>query len=259
MPSSRVDGPLVVVTGAAGRIGRSSAPLLPPSWRLRLTDLRAGALPGSGLPVEALDVTDEGACRAAFEGADAVVHLAGVPDPRAGWEQLLPANVIGTQAVAAAAAAAGVRRLVLASSLQAVSAHPAEHQVRSEDPPRPANLYGATKAWAELVGSWVAATSPTSVVALRIGYFQEEGPPWVDTTPRDEAAWLSVRDAADLLRAAVQADLRDVDGAATGHGAGFVVVNGISAGRHRKADLSTPQRVLGYRPLDDAWAGDPLP
>lgn len=259
MPSSRVDGPAVVVTGAAGRIGRATAPLLPRSWRLRLTDLREGELPGSGLPVAALDVTDEGACREAFEGADAVVHLAGVPDPHATWDQLLPANVVGTHAVAAAAAAQGVRRLVVASSLQAVSAPPSEHQVRSEDPPRPANLYGATKGWAELVGSWVAATSTTSVVALRIGFFQEQGPPWPGATPRDTAAWLSVRDAADLLRAAVQADLREVDGEPVGHGAGFVVVNGTSAGRYRKADLATPQRVLGYRPLDDAWADEPLP
>ena len=259
MPSSRVDGPLVVVTGAAGRIGRSTAPLLPASWRLRLTDLRAGELPGSGLPVAALDVTDEGACRAAFEGADAVVHLAGVPDPHATWDQLLPANVVGTHSVAAAAAAAGVRRLVVASSLQAVSAPPSEHQVRSEDPPRPANLYGATKGWAELVGSWVAATSSTSVVALRIGFFQEQGPPWEGATPRDKAAWLSVRDAAELLRASVEAELREVDGAPVGHGAGFVVANGTSAGRYRKADPSTTQRVLGYRPLDDAWADEPLP
>lgn len=256
MPS-RSGGP-VVVTGAAGRIGRAAAPLLPATWRLRLTDLRAGQLPGSGLAVEALDVTDEAACRAAFEGADAVVHLAGVPDPAATWEQLLPANVVGTHAVAAAAVAAGVRRLVVCSSLQAVSAPVAEHQVRSEDPPRPANLYGATKGWAELVGSWVAATSATSVVALRIGYFAEEPPPWEGTTPRELAAWLSVRDAAELLRASVEADLREVDGAPVGHGAGFVVANGTSAGRYRKAEVSTTQRVLGYRPLDDAWADEPL-
>ncbi|TNM69937.1 NAD(P)-dependent oxidoreductase [Streptomyces sp. NP160] len=257
MPSDSDHRPLVVVTGAAGRIGRATAPLLPSSWRLRLTDLRAGELPGSGLPVQALDVTDEVACRAAFDGADAVVHLAGVPDPTATWDRLLPANVVGTHAVAAAATAAGVRRLVLASSLQAVSALPAEHQVRSEDPPRPANLYGATKGWAELVGSWAAATSGTSVVALRIGFFQEQGPPWPGATPRDQAAWLSVRDAADLLRASVESDLRGADGRPVGHGAGFVVVSGTSASRFRKADLSTAVQVLGYHPLDDTWADQP--
>ena len=56
---------------------------------------------------------------------------------------------------------------------------------------------------------------------LHFGFFE---------TPRDLAAWLSVRDAAELLRASVEADLREVDGAPVGHGAGFVVANGTSAG-----------------------------
>jgi hypothetical protein len=33
------------------------------------------------------------------------------------------------------------------------------------------------------------------------------------------------------------------------------VINGISANRHRFADLSDTQAVVGYRPVDDAWAG----
>ena len=45
--------------------------------------------------VAALDVTDPGACRRVFAGADAVVHLAAVPDPEGSWERLLPANVLG--------------------------------------------------------------------------------------------------------------------------------------------------------------------
>ncbi|MDQ3611305.1 MAG: NAD-dependent epimerase/dehydratase family protein, partial [Actinomycetota bacterium] len=172
-----------------------------------------------------LDVTDARACTSVFAGADTVVHLAAVPDPEADWDVLLPANVVGAHAVAQAAVQAGVRRLVLASSLQAVSAMPTGTQVRAEDPPRPANLYGATKAWAEALGAWVAATSSTSVVALRIGNFKVERPDPDVTSSRERAAWLSPRDAADLLRAAVEADVR------------LVVANGISANRYRQADL----------------------
>ena len=226
----------VVVTGAGGLIGRAIAALLPASWELVLTDRRAAD--GIG----ALDVTDADACRVAFAGADAVVHLAAVADPDASWERLLPANVVGAHQVARAAGECGVRRLVLASSLQAVSAAPVETQLRSADPPRPANLYGATKAWAEALGSWVAATTATSVVALRIGYFALERPD-ADAVPAGElAAWLSPRDAAELVRAAVEAE--DLD---------FVVVNGTSANRYRRADLQDTIRRLGYRPTDDAW------
>src|SRR6187200_3704796 len=140
----------VVLTGAGGLIGRAIFPLLPADWDVLRTDLEAN----NG--VAALDVTDADACHRVFAGADAVVHLAAVPDPAASWEQLLPANVLGTYHVAEAAAACGVRRLVLASSLHAVSAVPGETQLRESDQPRPGNLYGATKAWAEALGAWLA-------------------------------------------------------------------------------------------------------
>src|SRR6188768_3902294 len=182
----------VVLTGASGRIGRAIFPLLPADWDVLRTDLEASG------DIAALDVTDADACHRAFTGADAVVHLAAVPDPAASWEWLLPANVLGAYHVAQAAADCGVRRLVLASSLHVVSAAPADVQVRTSDPPRPANLYGATKAWAEALGAWVAATTSTSVVALRIGYFALDRPkPHVVSAP-ELAAWLSPRDAAEL-------------------------------------------------------------
>jgi nucleoside-diphosphate-sugar epimerase len=209
--------------------------MLPAQWRVTRTDLEAGA------GVDRLDVTDVGACRRAFEGADAVVHLAAVPDPDASWEQLRGPNVEGTVAVAQATVDCRVARLVLASSLQAVSAPPPTQQRRESDAPRPANLYGATKAFAEAVGSWVAATSVTSVVALRIGHFGLQAP-GDDATPRDRAAWLSARDAAELVRAAVESPV-----------SGFTVVNGISANRYRAASVEETVRLIGYDPVDDAW------
>lgn len=189
------------------------------------------------------DITSLEACRAAFVGADAVVHLAADPDPSAGWDRLIGPNVVGAYTVAQAAVDCGIRRLVLASSLQAVSAQPASVQVRGADQARPANLYGATKAWAEALGSWVAASSGTTVVALRIGYFAEERPGPGSVTPLERAAWLSARDAAELVRAAVEAE-----------GVDFLVADGVSANRHSRADVGRTVAALGYRPRDDAWA-----
>jgi uronate dehydrogenase len=228
----------VVVTGAAGRIGRAVGVVLARRWDLVGVDLRAGDGVGR------CDVSDLEACREVFAGADAVVHLAADPDPEAGWERLWPANVVGAHTVAQAAMDCGVRRLVLASSLQAVSARPPEVQVRGDDQARPANLYGATKAWAEALGSWVAASSDTSVVALRIGYFAVERPGGA-ASPLERAAWLSGRDAAELVRAAVEAD-----------GIDFLVADGVSANRHSRADVGRTVRALGYRPVDDAWDED---
>ena len=226
----------MVLTGAAGRIGRSITPTLAARWDLQLTDVRAGER------VDRCDITDLDACRAAFGGVDAIVHLAAVPDPDAPWQDLLPANVIGAYTVARAAIDCGVRRLVLASSLHAVSGLPAQTQTRAADQARPANLYGATKVWAEALGSWVAATSATTVVALRIGYFSPNRPTAEAVSPTDRSAWLSPRDAAELVRAAVEAD-----------GVDFVVADGVSANRYPKADVSRTVARMGYQPLDDAW------
>jgi nucleoside-diphosphate-sugar epimerase len=226
----------VVVTGAAGAIGSLIVDRLGSRWQICPTDV----LPGEG--IEALDVTDFDRCVTMFEGADAVVHLAGNPDPDADWAALRAPNVEGVYTVAAAARECEVRRLVLASSLQAVSGYPETRQRRAEDAPRAANLYGATKAWAEALGSWVAATSRTSIVALRIGYFSERPPVGEAATPGNLAAWLSPGDCTRLIWAAVETDR-----------AGLVVVNGISANRYRTAELGEAEHEIGYAPVDDSW------
>ena len=236
----------VVLTGAAGRIGRTVASELEGRWDLRLTDTRTD----DGVArLDVLDVSDLDACRAAFAGADAVVHLAADPSPDASFDDLLTPNLFGPYAVARAAAEVGVRRLVLASSLHAVSGLPMTLQRRPSDAPRPGNLYGASKAWSEAVGAMTAATTGTSVVALRIGYFHVDRPA-ADADVVERSAWLSGRDAAELVRAAVEADLP------TGV-EGFVVANGTSANRYQVAELEETRRSIGYLPADDAWADGP--
>ena len=231
----------VLLTGAAGRLGQTVLPALRTRHDVRAVDL----LPGPGVD-EHVDLTTPGTCLRLFDGVQAVVHLAANPDREADWDALLPANVLASHAVAQAAKDRGVPRLVLASSLQAVSGYPDERQVRVEDPPRPANLYGATKAWVEALGSWVAATSSTTVVLLRIGNFSPSVPDPVMATPRDVAAWLSPGDAERMALAAVDGQV------ASGQAA---IINGVSANRWRKADLGEPERRLGYHPEDDAFAG----
>jgi hypothetical protein len=81
------------------------------------------------------------------------------------------------------------------------------------------------------------------VVALRIGYFAELRPDMRTVPAREVSAWLSPRDAAELVRAAVESEF-----------AGFFVANGISANRYRSADLEVTMQRLGYQPVDDAWA-----
>ena len=84
-------------------------------------------------------VTDRDVVRRAVIGADAVVHLAGIPT-EAAWEEILDVNVGGTQAVLHASAEAGVRTVVVASSNHAAGfwTRPADETLLADDvPPRP--------------------------------------------------------------------------------------------------------------------------
>ena len=103
--------------------------------------------------VQVADSLDREAVRAAVTGADAVVHLAArvhvmrerAADPLAEFRR---ANVASTRLLAEEAAAAGVRQLVLASTVKAVG------EVNStawteETPPAPADPYGISKLEAE--------------------------------------------------------------------------------------------------------------
>jgi len=135
----------VLITGAAGRIGRYIAPHLGETYNLVLTDIRAPA-DDHGFPFTPADITDLDAMVALCRGIDTVVHLAADHRTDAPWESLLPNNIIGPYHVLEAAHRAGCRRVVFASSVNAVRGYlPDGVQVHTNMPMRPLNLYGASK------------------------------------------------------------------------------------------------------------------
>ena len=83
------------------------------------------------------------AARTRFDGADAVVHLAGVVSALR-EQDYIAANVDGTRAVAEAARAAGVP-LIHISSLAAAGPAPPRAPRSEDDPPAPINAYGRSK------------------------------------------------------------------------------------------------------------------
>src|SRR5262249_21621773 len=109
---------LVLVTGSAGRIGRAVvAELLARGQAVRGFDV----VPTPGLRDSVVgDITDPSAVHRAVQGAAAVVHLAATPDDDDFLTKLVPNNIVGVYHVLESARAAGVRRLVLASSGQVV-------------------------------------------------------------------------------------------------------------------------------------------
>ncbi|MGW2377706.1 NAD-dependent epimerase/dehydratase family protein [Kitasatospora sp. NPDC001683] len=226
---------LVLLTGAAGRIGSCLRELLPAyGYRLRCFD----RLPVPGDPdAITADLRDAGALAAAMDGVDAVVHMAGIPG-EAPFADILAANIDGTYRLYDAARAAGVRRIVNASSNHAVgfTERPADGAVVPVDTPqRPDTYYGLSKCLGENLASLYADRHGMETVSLRIGSFTAE-----PRTIRALATWLSPGDCARLVHAALT-------GPVTGHTVAF----GISANTRAWWDLSTA-RALGYQPQDDA-------
>ena len=211
----------------------------------------------SWLSREEADVTDLTALEPAFAGADAVVHLAANADAYAGWDEVQAPNVIGAYNAYEAARRAGVRRFVFASSNHAMGrymhdddrfADPADPvEVTTDDPIRPDGLYGASKAWGEALGRTYAELHGMEVVCLRIGWVPDEDEPPSSTEMRREppdvarrapGMWMSHRDCAALVEAALTADVR------------FAIVNGVSDNRGRWFSLDEGRRLLGWEPRD---------
>ena len=159
----------VLVTGAAGIIGSAFWKRRHGEFSLRLTGLHTDGLAGAPCPSMQLDVADYAACLAACMDTDVVLHLAGVPHASADFDaQLLQPNIIGTHNVFRAAQAQGVKRVVFASSAQAIEGYPLDMQVQESMPARPANMYGASKAFGEGVACAFAHQHGMTAIAVRI-------------------------------------------------------------------------------------------
>jgi UDP-glucose 4-epimerase len=238
----------VLITGAAGRIGTFLAGQLAGRYALRLSDRVAAATDVAPFVPADLAVYDQ--VRAACDGIDTVVHLGADPRVDAPWEALLPANIAGAYHVFEAAAAAGCRRVVFASSINAMGAYPRDTQIRTDMPLRPANLYGATKAWGEILGRLYADTRGLSALCLRFGAVIT-GPQhlWIAPDSPLMSAVLTLRDLTALVCAAIDAPER----------LRFGIYHGVSANRWQRMDLGDTRDDLGYDPQDDAFAMLPAP
>ena len=233
----------VLVTGAAGVIGTAFWQRRHGEFSLRLADLRTGTLAEAPCPSMQLDVADYAACLAACANIDAVLHLAGVPHASADFDtQLLQPNIVGTHNIFRAAQVKKVKRVVFASSAQAVEGYPLDVQVQENMPARAANLYGASKAFGEGVASAFAHQHGMTAIAVRIANVArfEQGQ---QHSARDIAAFISERDVVQLLARCISADVPP----------GYHVVHGVSDNRYKRLSIAATRQLVGYAPQDDGF------
>ncbi|WGF87390.1 NAD-dependent epimerase/dehydratase family protein [Marinivivus vitaminiproducens] len=291
----------VLITGGGGNLGRKlTAHLLTRDWcrRVVVADLRAdpaafGDLPADRFELVQADLSDprDRRWQEALGRVEGVVHLAAQnPYPSASWADAA-ASVDITANLAAAAAKAGTRRIVFATSNHVMGGYKdapladglEPGGLTTDLPPAPGTKWndGTTfvdstaYATAKLMGERImraqaeASGGALSTVSIRIGWCQPG-----DNRPET----LSVIGTAskDAPPAATDADarralawyrnmwlsnpdlLRVVESALTADPSGWpsrgVVVNAMSANRGMAWDIATTERLIGYRARDDVWA-----
>jgi nucleoside-diphosphate-sugar epimerase len=253
----------VLVTGAEGTIGTAIRKYLGDRY-----ELSALTREPVDFPSHVADIADLDAIQPAFEGMDAVIHMAASAAVETPWDDILHNNLIGTRNVYEAAHRAGVERVVFASSNHTIGMYeidgaPSIHDL--DDPRvydhtaelRPDSLYGVSKIFGEALGRYYLERFGLKVYNLRIGSVRAEddprseavtasSPALMDLTveqrlERMRATWLSQRDCTHLISRCL--DVEDVD---------WAVVYGISNNPRQFWDISHARELLGYDPQDSA-------
>lgn len=224
-----------LITGGAGSIATSVRPFLRGAgWRLRLLDVVEALDPQPGERVIVGSFLDDAVLAEASAGVDLVVHLGAHPIEMP-WERILELNIDGTRRVFEAARAAGVPRVLFASSIHAIGFEGFDDLRRADALlPRPDSYYGVSKATGEALGALYADRFGMTVVSARIF---NAGPRF--TTPYARVTWLSPADAARLILAVGALDEP-----------GHRIVWGVSKGGERVFPLE-PGRRIGFDPQDD--------
>lgn len=181
----------VLVTGGAGSVGRVvTAHLVESGHEVAVAGRRAGlSIPGADY--RPCDITDPRSLEPQMAGLDAVVHLAAVAAPsRASSEELFRVNCTGTFNVYQTAAASGVRRVVSASSINAIGRFfgvkdedPAYFPVDEELPPFTTDAYSFSKQIVEEIARYFWRRDGVSGTCLRFPYVYEptpEGLKWAE-------------------------------------------------------------------------------
>ncbi len=250
-PSARTQAPSrsrpVLVTGAAGNIGSHFAANSAERYELKLmvqSEADVEAMRRYGQPVVG-DLTDLAALKQMMQGIDTVVHLAAQPSPDTPWEDILRDNIIGTYNAMVAAADAGCRRLVYASSIHAVSGYELDRQVQPDDPVNPGDLYGVSKCYGEAMGRFMATQHGLEVLCIRIGAFHP-----VESAESDDVSlvnlFVSRRDLTQLIQRCIDDEALQ-----------FAIFHGLSNNPLNRMNIAEARELLGYAPADDFGAEHP--
>ena len=274
---------MIVVTGAAGRLGRRVVQLLVDRGR---EVLATDQVPADDLPAEFVrcDLGNADAVHDVLSGAEAVVHMGAIPGPqRAEPRAIFANNTPADFNVMMSAAELGLRRVVYSSSAFGMGwAHdgnafvPRYLPLDEEHPMMPFEPYGLTKQVGEDIGRMIARNSDTTVVSLRftnvaLPEVQAEFP-WPAPTPENPLtlvmwAYADARDVAEAHALALDAEIEEyeafmlaqpssrfteptIDIVRTNFGDQVEIRDGLE-GTASVISTAKAQRMLGWQPRHD--------
>ncbi len=243
----------VLITGMSGLIGGLLKDHLQQTGGYELAALNRR--PVEGVTSFQADITDLEAIKPAFEGQEVVVHLAAYLGSQ-DWEGQHAGNVVGTYNVYEAARLAGVKRVVFASSGNAIRGYesvppysdiaaghydrvPADFPMITHKQTWPLAIYGAAKVWGEALGRHFVDEYGISVLCVRIGRVNQANRP---ETVREMSAYLSHRDISQMLHKCIDAP----------YSLDYDIFFAVSNNRWSYRDISHPRNVIGYEPQDSA-------
>jgi len=171
----------VLITGGTGNVGRAAvARLVAHGHQVTVIGRRAG-LEIEGAEYRQCDILDFVCLAECVKGIDGIVHLAAIPNPSMGSsEAIFEANCTGTFNVYQAAANAGIKRVVSASSINAlgfnfgVKSFPLRYfPMDEEHPSTTTDPYSFSKVVMESVGDYFWRRDGVSSVFLRLPWVYE--------------------------------------------------------------------------------------
>ena len=232
-PATALRFPRLLLTGAAGGLGRVLRPRLKALCDvLRVSDIAEMASPSPGEEVARVPLQDKAAVLALLQDVSAVVHFGGISTEHS-FEDILPANIVGTYHVYEAARLQGVSRIVFASSNHVTGYYTQSETIDARMPMRPDGYYGVSKAFGENLAQFYFDRYGIETVSLRIGSCFPE-----PLDRRQLASWLSYDDLERLVVAALSAPV-----------VGHSVVYGMSDNPQSWWN-NTSARHIGYRAMD---------
>lgn len=219
----------IFIFGSSGKIGQLLVDHLSDTYDLVLGDIapvHSGTLQ--------VDLMRPETYQNAFTGIDCLIHLAGVSDEIPDWQKTLETNVVGSALLFEAARKAGIKRIIYASSVQAVGFYPRTYHLTPDASPRPCSFYGVSKVAGEALARLYADKYGLSCICLRIFSFEK-----LPLNPRHLTTWISPADIVHLFKAAI--DAKNVN---------FAIVNGVS--KNQKSNADNPDSIIPYSPVDNA-------